>query len=150
MTIGNIDFCRRLKGRRVFSLRVFMIFLIAFSSFVSGMKNRRKYGGQKFSCNPAPCGRLTGSMDGFLSFLFRAQQKGVYLTDTPARPKSRDSLAGVASPASLGLPLSYHRRVVATKFTTSRNPSSYLHCTSLTLFCKVFSCYADSSSIDSR
>ncbi len=30
-------------------------------------------------------------------------------------------MAGVAAPASLGSPLSYHRRVVATKFTTSYN-----------------------------
>ena len=30
-------------------------------------------------------------------------------------------MTGVAAPASLGSPLSYHRRVVATKFTTSYN-----------------------------
>ena len=30
-------------------------------------------------------------------------------------------MAGVAAPASLGFPLSYHRRVVATKSTTSYN-----------------------------
>ena len=30
-------------------------------------------------------------------------------------------MAGVATPASLGFPLSYHRRVVATKSTTSYN-----------------------------
>ena len=33
-------------------------------------------------------------------------------------------MAGVATPASLGFPLSYHRHIVATKFTTSLVPSA--------------------------
>lgn len=35
--------------------------------------------------------------------------------------KPDNYMAGVAAPASLGFPLSYHRRVVATKSTTSYN-----------------------------
>ena len=51
-------------------------------------------------------------------------------------------MAGVAAPASLGSPLSYHRRVVATKFTTSYNYPGraqllYDDHNIIILFCKV-------------
>lgn len=54
-------------------------------------------------------------------------------------------MAGVAAPASLGSPLSYHRRVVATKFTTSYNyPDNaqlvYVNNSTAILFFKV-QCY---------
>ena len=42
---------------------------------------------------------------------------GGYQSTLIAKPDNY--MAGVAAPASLGFPLSYHRRVVATKFTTS-------------------------------
>ncbi|MCD8009038.1 MAG: hypothetical protein LUF68_08955, partial [Clostridiales bacterium] len=48
-----------------------------------------------------------------------SREKGTAFIAIPF-PRSRWTLAGVASPASLGFPLSYHRRVVATKFTTSK------------------------------
>lgn len=44
---------------------------------------------------------------------------GGYQSTLIAKPDNY--MAGVAAPASLGFPLSYHRRVVATKSTTSYN-----------------------------
>lgn len=65
---------------------------------------------------------------------------GGYQSTLIAKPDNY--MAGVATPASLGFPLSYHRRVVATKSTTSYNypgKALLLYADSNTIihFCKV-------------
>ena len=65
---------------------------------------------------------------------------GGYQSTLIAKPDNY--MAGVAAPASLGFPLSYHRRVVATKSTTSYNypgKALLLYADSNTIihFCKV-------------
>ena len=69
--------------------------------------------------------------------------------------KPDNYMAGVAAPASLGLPLSYHRRVVATKSTTSYNHPGkaqllYYDNSIFILFCKVLCCFSGAVQIAFR
>lgn len=56
----------------------------------------------------------------FIYMVLVCRQKKIRF-DLSKRILSNGYLAGVAAPASLGFPLSCHRRVAATKFTTSNN-----------------------------